>query len=154
MIFLPWVRGVVGSSQVQIRQKVTRFLFKKTSPLSRHLFSRVKTHSLSPSSIHLIVNPKIIQNIRWQPIGLESSFTHPMSSTSTNRHPVTQSFKSTKPNKMVVKCDFCYRENVVYISSNRMSFCDDECRSWFIEDQQKKIHDEYLSLQGLWPHRG
>ena len=29
------------------------------------------------------------------------------------------------------------------------SFCDDDCRQWWRDDEQKRMRDEYLQLQGV-----
>lgn len=70
----------------------------------------------------------------------------------------TPSVTST-PTPTKVKCTFCYRDNTNYIMSFGHSFCDDYCNNWWKEEEQKRMRQEYLELQGMsyllrWPHRG
>ena len=56
---------------------------------------------------------------------------------------------STTVIKVTVKCHFCYRNNETYIMSFGNSFCDDECQSWWRREEQKRLQQEYLQLQGM-----
>jgi hypothetical protein len=71
--------------------------------------------------------------------------------------PYVTSTSTPTPTKF--KCTFCYRTNVNHIVSLGQSFCDDDCRQWWKDEEQKRMRQEYLELQGMsyllrWPHRG